>query len=77
MTDITGIVLKDKNILSRSTFNEAVSMLPSDKFLRIHRSFLVAINKIDKIERQQLTINKVTIPVSKGYIANLNNAVKK
>jgi DNA-binding LytR/AlgR family response regulator len=37
-------VLKDKNILSRSTFIEAASLLPSDKFVRIHRSYLVAVN---------------------------------
>src|SRR5690349_15311690 len=39
-------VLKDKNILSRSTFNEAINLLPQDKFVRVHRSYLVAINKI-------------------------------
>ena len=31
-------VLKDKNILSRSTFAEAINLLPSGKFVRIHRS---------------------------------------
>ncbi len=70
-------VLKDKNILSRSTFIEAINLLPSDKFVRIHRSFLVAVNKIDKMERQQVTINKIEIPVSEAYNQNLTAILKK
>ena len=69
-------VLKDKIILSRSTFIEAISLLPSNKFVRIHRSFLVAVNKIDKVERHQVTINKVTIPVSEAYSSDLTAVFK-
>jgi DNA-binding LytR/AlgR family response regulator len=70
-------VLRDKNILSRSTFNEAISLLPVDKFVRVHRSYLVAINKIDKVERQQVTVQKSYIPVSELYSQNLTAALKK
>jgi DNA-binding LytR/AlgR family response regulator len=70
-------VLKDKNILSRSTFNEAISLLPVDKFVRVHRSYLVAINKIDKVERHQVTVQKSYIPVSELYSQNLTAALKK
>lgn len=70
-------VLKDKNILSRSTFSEACNLLPQDKFVRVHRSFVVAVNKIDKVERNQLTINKAAIPVSDAYNDNLVAILKK
>ena len=70
-------VLKDKNVLSRSTFLEAYNLLPADKFVRVHRSFVVAIKKIDKVERQQVTINKITIPVSEAYIDQLAAALRK
>ena len=70
-------VLKDKNILSRSTFIEAINLLPQEKFVRVHRSYIVAINKIDKVERTQVTINKVAIPVSEAYNDNLIAALKK
>jgi two-component system, LytTR family, response regulator len=36
-----------------------------------YRSFIVAVDKIDKIEREQLTINKKPIPVSEAYSQNL------
>ena len=69
--------LKDKSILSRSTFNEAVDLLPREKFIRVHRSYLVAANKIDKIERHQLTITGRKVPVSEAYSQNLNGLTNK
>lgn len=63
--------LHNKNILCRSTFNEAVELLPREKFIRVHRSYLVAANKIDKIERHQLTIAERKVPVSEAYFQNL------
>ena len=70
-------VLKDKNILSRSTFMEAINLLPQEKFVRVHRSYVVAVNKIDKVERNQVTVNKAVIPVSEAYNDNLMAALKK
>lgn len=70
-------VLKEKNILSRSTFIEDINLLPAEKFVRVHRSFVIAVNKINKVERQQVTINKTTIPVSEAYNDNLTAALKK
>ncbi len=69
--------LKDKNVLSRSTFAEAINLLPTDKFVRVHRSYLVSISKIDKAERHQVTIKNIKIPVSEAYSQDLSNALKK
>lgn len=69
--------LKDKQVLSRSTFAEAVGALPADKFVRVHRSFLVAISKIDKAGRDEVTIGKTRIPVSEAYSLNLAAVLKK
>ena len=71
-----SFVLKDKSILSRSTFNEAVNLLPSGKFIRVHRSYLVAANRIEKIERHQLTVSQHKIPVSEAYSTSLQSLIK-
>ena len=60
-------ILKDKKILSRSTFMEAWNLMPRTKFIRCHRSFIVAIDKITKIERHQLSVDKTTVPISEAY----------
>jgi two-component system, LytTR family, response regulator len=72
-----SFVLKDKTILSRSTFVEATTVLPADKFVRVHRSYIAAVNKITKLEKTQVTIGKATIPVSEAYSQNLFAALKK
>jgi two-component system, LytTR family, response regulator len=70
-------VLKDKKILSRSTFAEATNLLPAAKFVRVHRSYIVAVNRIDKVERHQITIGSFRIPVSEAYSRNLTAALKR
>jgi len=67
--------LKDKTILSRSTFVEAMNVLPAGKFVRVHRSYIVATHKIDKVERHQVTIQSKRIPVSEAYRQNLTAAL--
>ena len=64
-------ILKEKKILTRSTFQEALNLLPEEQFVRIHRSYIVAVAKIDKIERHQVTIQKHFLPVSGAYREDL------
>lgn len=63
--------LKDKQILTRMTISEVESLLPADKFIRIHRSFIAAVNKVEKIERHQLVVNGAVLPVGSSYYQNL------
>ncbi|HYK76777.1 MAG TPA: LytTR family DNA-binding domain-containing protein [Daejeonella sp.] len=67
-----NFVLKDKRLLSRMTFAELEVLLPRDKFIRTHRSYMAAISGIDKIERHQIHIQGNQIPVSESYMQNLN-----
>jgi two-component system LytT family response regulator len=69
-----NFVLKDSTILSRMTITEVEAMLPADQFIRIHRSFIAAVNKIDKIERHQLLINGAILPVGSSYYQHINLA---
>ena len=68
--------LRNRKVLSRSTFMEAISQLPPGKFVRVHRSFYVAIDKIEKIERQQLIVNNTKIPVSEAYRKDILSLLK-
>jgi two-component system, LytTR family, response regulator len=72
-----SFVLPDKNILSRITINEVLNQLPVDQFVRVHRSYIVAINKITKVERNQVTINKAVIPVGEAFSHHLTTVLKK
>jgi len=66
-----NFILKDSKVLTRMTITEVEALLPAEKFIRIHRSFIVAVNKIDKIERHQVTVNGFLLPVGGAYVPNL------
>lgn len=69
-------VLNDKKILARSTFAEATHWLPMQKFVRVHRSYMVSVNKIEKVERHQVIIGPHKIPVSEAYQQQLQMMLK-
>ena len=60
-----------KRTLSRMRLSEALQRLPADRFIQVHKSFVVAVAKIDKIERHQVTLQGSTIPLSSTYRAEL------
>jgi two-component system LytT family response regulator len=62
-----SFVLKNKKLLSRQSLHEITAILPETDFIRIHRSYVVAINKIDKISRQEITIAGTALSVGVSY----------
>ncbi|MEJ8756865.1 LytTR family DNA-binding domain-containing protein [Pontibacter sp. H259] len=64
-------VLENKKLLTRMTISEVSELLPADKFIRVHRSYIVAKNRIDRIERHQVSIKGNEVPVGASYIHQL------
>ena len=56
-----------KPILSLLTMKGLVQSLPQSKFLRIHKSFIVAIDRITTISRNRVMIGERWIPVGENY----------
>lgn len=54
-------------ILSRMNMNDLMKTLPADRFIRVHRSFVVAIDKIDTIEKHMIVIKGKKIPIGESY----------
>ena len=58
---------QEKPILSLNTVKLLEEKLPSDRFMRVHRSFIVNLDKIETIERGRIIFGKTYIPVSEQY----------
>jgi len=56
-----------KAILSLTSLKLLESKLPANKFMRVHRSFIVNLEKIDTIERSRIVFGKEYIPISDQY----------
>jgi two-component system, LytTR family, response regulator LytT len=54
-------------VMSLTTMKLLESKLPGTKFMRVHRSFIVNLEKIDTIERSRIVFGKTYIPVSDQY----------
>jgi len=65
-----------KPIMSLSSLKALESKLPETKFMRVHRSFIVNLEKIETIERSRIVFGKVYIPVSDQYKEAFNHFVQ-
>ncbi|HWB93299.1 MAG TPA: LytTR family DNA-binding domain-containing protein [Puia sp.] len=63
-------------VLTRMTLKAMEERLPPPAFIRIHKSFLVAVSKITTIKRDLVCIGNTEIPVSGSYKSNLNQILK-
>lgn len=50
--------------------------LPNEKFMRVHKSYIVALDKIDAIERNRVFISTQVIPVGDAYRSNFFNTIE-
>ena len=57
-------------ILSLMSLKSLEDVLPSDRFIRVHRSFIVQTDKIKIIERNRIVFGKQYIPISDSYKSN-------
>jgi two-component system LytT family response regulator len=57
----------DGQRLSRMNMSDLLSTLPPNDFVRVHRSFVVAIDKISTIEKQAVIVHKRKIPIGESY----------
>ncbi|HRO47322.1 LytTR family DNA-binding domain-containing protein [Agriterribacter sp.] len=69
-------ILAENKILSRLTMNEVESLLPAVQFTRIHRSYIVANNKITRMDKYNIRIDDICLPVGPGYSTVIEQIVK-
>lgn len=56
-----------KPILTLMSLKTLEQELPEEKFMRVHRSFIIALDKIESVERSQVVINKERITIAEQY----------
>lgn len=67
LKDYVKIHTKEKRILTLITMKKIEEKLPSSNFIRVHRSFIVALDKIESIQRHRIIMNNNRIPVGDSY----------
>jgi DNA-binding LytR/AlgR family response regulator len=67
LKDYVKIITRSQTVITKQTITAVEEMLPVDHFLRIHRSFIVAMDKINSYSSQSVFIQKEEIPVGPLY----------
>lgn len=75
MGDYIGIHTAEKRVMTLQTFSELMQVLPKSSFIRVHKSYVIAIDKIDSIERNVILINKQRIPISATYKSDFFHSI--
>lgn len=67
MRDYLRIHTLTKKVMTLQNFSELEKLIPSTLVCRVHKSYMVALNKIDSIERSRIKIADQLIPISETY----------
>lgn len=79
LKDYVQIFLVSSNtpVVSQISLKSLEEKLPEGKFFRVHRSFIVSIDKITTIERSRIVFGKTYIPISDSVKEQFNTLIEK
>lgn len=60
-------------VLTLMNFNDIISKLPEKMFIRVHRSYIINVNKIDSIQKSKIIIKDVRVPIGNSYKSIVNS----
>jgi DNA-binding LytR/AlgR family response regulator len=72
MGDYVKLHTSQRFFAVHSTLKGVEERLPVSRFFRVHRSYVVALDKIDTVQNGVLIVNNKTIPVADAYRSTLN-----
>ncbi|MEJ7737796.1 MAG: LytTR family DNA-binding domain-containing protein [Chitinophagaceae bacterium] len=75
LNDYIKIVTTHKAIITKHLLASLEEMLPLRQFARIHKSFIIAIDKIESFNADSVEISKKEIPIGRSYKFNLNKTL--
>jgi DNA-binding LytR/AlgR family response regulator len=65
--DYIKVITTSNTIITKQSISSVEEMLPTDMFIRIHRSYIVAMNKIESYNNELVWIAKQELPISRLY----------
>jgi len=75
MKEYIKIATPDKTYITHKSLATLFDELPEDRFLRIHKSYIIAISKVKSIEGNRIQISSYTLPIGRIYIKEVKNKI--
>ncbi|MBB5648304.1 LytR/AlgR family response regulator transcription factor [Pedobacter cryoconitis] len=67
LKDYISIFTKNERVITLQNMKKMEETLPSNQFIRVHKSYIIALDKIESIERSRITICGKIIPIGDTY----------
>ncbi|MFY0592488.1 LytR/AlgR family response regulator transcription factor [Roseivirga sp.] len=77
MKDYLRIVMNDEKVMTLQSFSKLIPVLPKDRFIRVHKSFLISLEAIESVEKGKIRIKDQLIPISDTYKDDFSAILKK
>lgn len=75
MKEYIKVVTPDKTYITHKSLTSLSEELSADRFLRIHKSYVIALNKVKSIEGNRIQIQSYTIPIGRNYSKEVKNKI--
>lgn len=76
LKDYVKVVTINKSVVTKQTISSIEEILPRNNFVRIHRSFIVAVNKIETFTSDLIEIARHELPISRMYRHEVEKVLK-
>ncbi|MBP4136845.1 LytR/AlgR family response regulator transcription factor [Flavobacterium geliluteum] len=75
MKEYIKVVTPDKTYITHKSLTSLSEELPAERFIRIHKSYVIALNKVKSIEGNRIQILSYTIPIGRNYSKEVKNKI--
>ena len=75
--DYIKIYVGEKPIMTLMSLKSILELLPAQDFMRVHRSYIVPVKRIESIRNKTIRIAGKEIPVGTTYLSTINEFLKK
>ncbi len=77
LKDYIKVVATSGSIITKQSITSIEETLPKDMFLRIHRSFIIALKKIESYSNELVWLGKTELPISRMYRREVEKILKQ
>lgn len=74
--DYIKVYINDKKLVTNLSMKKIENLLPAKLFYRIHKSYIISINKIESIEGNMVKINNTKLPIGNSYRQDFMQHIK-
>jgi len=75
MKEYIKVVTPEKTYITHKSLTSLTEELPADRFIRIHKSYTIALNKVKSIEGNRIQILSHTIPIGRNYSKDVKSKI--